>query len=198
MTPRSDDQGALSPDGALVYVQRRGSGTATSWLCDLAAKKHRSPDQRTAGNFRPAWSPDRSLDRLHLGSRHHSGPVPRTVGSPPVNGIYVFTRMAAACDESRKPAGVAGSPSWSSDGKQFLFYETTRPAPIWRNRAIQNGTGLHQCTTGDRTQYTASNQVKLRPKWLTGGRISYAVRGGPLKASSYGTRRHIVSLVNGQ
>ena len=32
-------------------------------------------------------------------------------------------------------------------------------------------------TSGARTQYTASNEVKLAPQWLPGGRISYAVRG---------------------
>jgi Tol biopolymer transport system component len=31
--------------------------------------------------------------------------------------------------------------------------------------------------TGERSQHTASNEVKLSPQWLPGGKISYAVRG---------------------
>src|SRR5208282_5885109 len=48
-----DDQGALSPDGKLVFVSTRGSGTANIWVLNIAKNEYRNLTNNHAGNFRP-------------------------------------------------------------------------------------------------------------------------------------------------
>ena len=73
--------------------------------------------------------------------------------------------------------GFAGSPSWSSDGKRVLFYETDEVgAYMAKNATSRTELVSIDVTTGDQIDYTSSRETKLSPAWLSDGRISYVVR----------------------
>jgi TolB protein len=94
---------------------------------------------------------------------------------------------------------VAGSPSWSADGKRILFYETDETgAYLAKGGNSRTELVAVEVATGASTQFTASSQTKLSPKWLSEGRIGYAVRGGASEGIKvwYPDRR-IVPVVNG-
>jgi len=98
---------------------------------------------------------------------------------------------------------VTGSPSWSADGKRILFYETDETgAYLAKSGNSRTELVSVEVATGERKQYTASNQVKLSPKWLSGGRIGYSVRGGLANGGTSGIMvwrpdRQIVTVVQG-
>ena len=74
---------------------------------------------------------------------------------------------------------MAGSPSWSSDGREVLFYQTDEVgAYLAKSGNARTEIVSIDVETGELTRYTASNETKLSPKWLSEGRISYISRGG--------------------
>jgi Tol biopolymer transport system component len=127
-----NDAASLSPDGKQVaFVSTRGSGSTNIWILDIKSRKLRNITNTTgpAGNFRPAWSPDGkwivfSSDRNTEADRNtkldhakgrweHLLAASLYVIQPDGNGLRRLT-----------PAGkFAGSPKWSPDGKQVVFYE---------------------------------------------------------------------------
>ena len=61
----------------------------------------------------------------------------------------------------------------------MLFYETDETgAYLAKSGKSRTEIVSIDVSTGQRRQYTASNETKLSPQWLTGGRISYIVRSG--------------------
>lgn len=199
--PAFDDQGALSPDGrALAYISTRGSGTANLWLLDLATKKCTSLTSGQPGNFRPAWSPDGAWIAFSSDRDATPGVYPGQWEILQSTGIYIVRPNGSGLRRVTKAGGVAGSPAWSPDGKRILFYETDETG-AYLAKSARSRTELVSIdiATGERTQYTASNETKLSPKWLSGGRIGYAVRGS---GASEGIRvwhpdRRIVTVVDG-
>ena len=72
---------------------------------------------------------------------------------------------------------MAGSPTWSADSKQVLYYETDEVgAYLAKRSASRTEIVATDITTGERRQYTGSQQTKLSPQWLADGKISYTVR----------------------
>src|SRR5215470_5959624 len=177
--PAFDDQGALSPDGrSLAFISTRGSGTANLWLLDLASRKYTALTTGQPGNFRPAWSPDGAWIAFSSDRETTPGTFPGQWEVLQSTGIYIIRPDGTGMRRVTKTGGVAGSPSWSADSKRILFYETDETG-AYLAKGGNSRTELVAVTlaTGERTQFTASNQVKLAPKWLSGGRIGYAVRG---------------------
>jgi Tol biopolymer transport system component len=204
--PAFDDQGALSPDGrSLAFVSTRGSGTANLWRLDLATRQCKALTTGQPGNFRPAWSPDGAWIAFSSDRDTTPGVFPGQWEVLQSTGIYIIRPDGSGLRRVTRTGGVAGSPSWSADGKRILYYETDETGAYLakggnsRTELVSVDVG-----TGERKQYTASNQVKLAPKWLSGGRIGYAVRSSlsSTDAASSGIRiwrpdRRVDSVVDG-
>ena len=176
--PAFDDQGVLSPDGrTLAFISTRGSGTANLWLLDLAAKKYTNLTKTQGGNFRPAWSPDGAWIAFSSDREGTTGVNPGHWELLQSTGIYVMRPDGTGLRRVTRPGGVAGSPAWSPDGKTILFYETDEVGAYMAKSARSRTEFVSvDVSSGKRTLYTASNQTKLSPKFLSGGRIGYAVR----------------------
>jgi Tol biopolymer transport system component len=198
--PAFDDQGALSPDGKqLAFISTRGEGFANLWLLDIASHKCQSLTRSLSGNFRPNWSPDGRWIAFSSDRDANPGKFPGQWEHLQSSGIYVIHPDGTGLRRLTKAGGVAGSPTWSADGKRVLYYESDETGAY----LAKNGRGRTELVsvdtaTGDRKQYTASEEVKLSPQWLPGGRISYAVRG----ATEAGLRiwypdRRIDTIVSG-
>src|SRR6185503_2210847 len=119
--PAYDDQATLSPDGrSLAFVSTR-SGQADIWILELATKKLRNLTNHAAGDFRPAWSSDGQWlaftsdrdsrkPRLDFLLRHSTE-------------IYLIRADGTGLRRVTQTQRVAGSPTWSGDGRQLLFYD---------------------------------------------------------------------------
>ena len=178
--PGFDDQGVLSPDGqTLAFVSTRARGTADIWLLDLRSQAYSNLTDHLSGNFRPSWSPDGAWIAFTSDRDSQPGNNPGMWEHLQSTGVYVVRPDGTALRRLTKPDGVAGSPSWSADGRRILFYETD-PVGAYLAKNARSRTEIVSVdvTTGERTQYTASNETKLSPSWLSDGRISYVNRSG--------------------
>ncbi len=198
--PAFDDQGSLSPDGqSVVFVSTRGEGFANLWLLDLAGRKYHNLTRSRSGNFRPSWSPDGRWIAFSSDRDANPGRYPGQWEHLQSTGIYLIRPDGTGLRRLTKAGGVAGSPAWSPDGNRVLYYETDETgAYLAKSGNSRTELVSIDIATGERTQYTASNEVKLSPQWLPGGKISYAVRG----TNNAGLRiwypdRRVVTIVPG-
>jgi Tol biopolymer transport system component len=178
--PAFDDQGALSPDGKmLAFVSTRGGGTANIWLMDLSSKTYTNLTKHHSGNFRPSWSPDGRWIAFTSDRDSQPGLNPGMWEHLQSTGVYVIKPDGKDLRRLTRNDGVAGSPSWSADGHKVVFYETDEVG-AYLAKSGQSRTEIVSIdvTTGERKQYTASNETKLSPRWLSDGRISYIKRAG--------------------
>lgn len=176
--PAFDDQGTLAPDGAtLAFVSTRGAGTANIWLLNIATGVYRNLTRNRGGNFRPSWSPDGRWIAFSSDRDSNPGSLPGSWEHLQSTGIYIVHPDGSGLRRLTRSGGVAGSPAWSSDSKRVLYYETDEVGAYLAKYA-QSRTEIvsTDIATGDRRQYTASNDTKLSPQWLPGDRIGYIVR----------------------
>ncbi len=175
-----DDQAALSPDGKLLaFVSSRG-GQADIWILDLASKSQRNLTQHQAGDFRPAWSPDGN--HIAFTSDRDSTRPTQAAGFAPLLSvdIYVINRDGSGLRRISNDKSFAGSPAWSSDGKQLAFYSATVEemrnfTATARRRAVSQIVCI-ELASGERRILTTGAGEKLSPRWLNADRIGY--RGG--------------------
>ena len=178
--PAFDDQGALSPDGrTLAFVSTRARGTADVWLLDLASKTASNLTDHPSGNFRPRWSPDGAWIAFTSDRDAEPGDQPGMWEHLQSTGVYLVRPDGTGLRRLTGPGGVAGSPSWSADGRRVLFYETD-PVGAYLAKSGRSRTELVSVdvASGERIQHTASQETKLSPAWLSGGRIGYVSRSG--------------------
>lgn len=181
--PAFDDQAALAPDGrSLAFVSTRG-GQVDLWLLDLqSGRLHQITDDR-AGDFRPAWSPDGSW--LAFSSELDEPGALEGFGVHVVSIDLHITRPDGS--ERRRitaSADYAGSPVWTPDGRELVFYlapaaEVTRTTSPTR----RGGTGsfsLAAASVADgRVRIIAAGEgEKWTPRALAADRIGYASRDG--------------------
>jgi TolB protein len=180
--PAYDDQAALSPDGrSLAFVSSR-SGQADVWLLDMATRKLSNLTNNPAGDFRPAWSPDGqwlafTSDRDSRKQKNSSGFVVKQTTE-----IYVMRADGTGLRRLTQQQGVVGSPTWSPDGKQLVFYETgldevTKITGVRRQRGTTQIATI-DLATSERHVLTAGPGEKWSPRFLTADVIVYA-SGGP-------------------
>lgn len=200
--PAMDDQGVLSPDGTQVaFVSSREMHRANVWILDLGTKKARNltgapsiqgDAMRPNGFYRPQWSPDgnwiafssdRNTDwRTHDDNTgwEHLQELAIYIVRPDGSGLRKVTG-----------AGVtSGSPKWSADGKQIIYYEMTVQTS-WLARVDQlSKTASSQIVavnleTGKRTMLTHGDGLKLQPQFLPGGRVGYTTKSAQVTGIAY-------------
>src|ERR1700686_66037 len=131
-----DDQASLSPDdNQLAFVSTRGNGTPNIWLLDIKTRKVRNltrvpalqaPAGKMDGFFRPSWSPDGKWIAFssHRGTnfKRHKFPLPGFEHIQAAS-IYVVQPNGKGLRKLTPEGEMAGSPKWSADGKQIVFYD---------------------------------------------------------------------------
>ena len=179
--PAFDDQGALSPDGkTLAFVSTRAGGFANIWVLALATRKYRNLTPASSGNFRPRWSPDAGSRSWFTPDRDaDAGVNPDHWELMQSTGIYIIHPDGTGLRRLTRAGGFAGSPEWSADGSELIYYETDEMgAYMAKGARSRTEIASIDVATGKRRLLTASNETKLSPQWLSGGRISYVVRTG--------------------
>lgn len=183
-SPAFDDQAVLSPDGKTMAFVSDRSGQADIWLLDLESRKLRNLTDHPGGDFRPAWSPDGKW--LAFSSERDSPKEARRLANigktAPHTAIFIMRPDGTGLRRLTDPEIIAGSPSWSPDGKHLAYYETNLeeadkiisiPKPGGTTRIVSV-----EVATGKRRVWTSGEGKKWFPRWLSNDRIAY-VRGGP-------------------
>jgi Tol biopolymer transport system component len=180
-SPAFDDQATVSPDGRRVAFVSDRTGQADIWLLDLETRTLRNLTDHSGGDFRPAWSPDGNW--LAFTSERDSPTAGPAGGAPgPYTALFIMRPDGTGLRRLTDPHTIAGSPSWSPDGKRLAYYEAS-PEEADRVVSVRRPGGTTQIATvevatGERRVLTSGKGEKWSPRWLPGGRIAY-VRGGP-------------------
>jgi TolB protein len=170
-----DDQASFSPDGKKIAFVSSKNGQADIYILDLATRTTVDITNHAGGDFRPSWSPDGKWIAF---SSDRDSKNPR-----PIFGIWhsteIFTMRSNGTEVVKRTFidAVAGSPCWSPDGKQLLFYQAT----LYQVRKMNfvertpSTTQLSTVTLADNTQHdiTKDTGEKIYPRWFPDGRISY-------------------------
>ena len=158
------------------------------------------PDAPPLGQFPAELVAGRAMDRLQLRSRRKTGRISGSWEHLQSTGIYIVHPDGTGLRRLTRAGGFAGSPAWSADSRRVLYDETDEAGAYLAKRA-QSRTEIAaiDITTGERTQYTASNETKLSPQWLPDGRLSYVVRSGDDKEGLkvWHPDRRVDAIVNG-
>jgi Tol biopolymer transport system component len=187
-----DDQASLSPDdNQVVFVSSRGSGTNNIWILDIKTRKARNltgapdlqaPAGKMNGFFRPSWSPDGkwiafSSDR-GMDFKGHKFPAPGWEHIQPAS-IYVIQPDGTGLRKLTPDGEMAGSPKWSADSKQVVFYDLDAEY-TFAARGFGQATSQIvsvDVTTGARMERTSGPGLKVSPQFLSGDRIGYLLKG---------------------
>jgi Tol biopolymer transport system component len=180
--PAFDDQGALSPDGKLLVFVSSRSGHANLWLLDLATRQTRALTKHDHGDFRPSWSSDGQWIAF---SSDRDSPFRKGIGgfaTRQSSEIYLIHPDGSGLRRVTKGVVSAGSPAWSPDSKQLVFYEA-EPNELSKIVAVRRLRGTTQIVavelrTDQRRVLTSGRGEKWSPRWLGPDRIGFA-SGGP-------------------
>ena len=175
--PAFDDQASLSPDGkSLAFVSSR-SGQADIWILELRTKKLRNLTNNPAGDFRPSWSPDGQW--LAFTSDRDSTKPKGNGGFETMHSteIYITRRDGSGLKRITRTQSFAGSPRWSPDEKQLVFYETDI-AEVRKIVSPRELGGTTQIATidlesSDLGVKTVGEGGKLSPSFLRDGSLAY-------------------------
>ncbi len=187
-----DDQAALSPDdNQLAFVSTRGSGTNNIWILDIKTRKARnltgtSALQAAAGKmdgfFRPSWSPDGkwiafSSDR-GTDFKGHKFPGPGWEHIQAAS-IYVIQPDGTGLRKLTPDGEMAGSPKWSANSKQVVFYGMDAEYTFAARGFGQASSQIVSVdvATGARMERTSGPGLKVSPQFLGADRIGYLIKG---------------------
>jgi len=180
--PAFDDQAALSPDGRLLAFVSTRSGHAEIWLLELSTKKAVNITNHAGGHFRPAWSPDGQWIAF---SSDRNSPKPRRPNSFETiqrTELYLMHPDGSGLRQLTHTNSFAGSPHWSSDGKQIAYYRASFEDVILisdpRRMRATTQIAIVDVATGKEHDMTEGKGEKWSPRWLTPDRLGYS-SGGP-------------------
>lgn len=201
--PALDDQAVFSPDGRqIAFVSTRGAThRANVWILDLATKRAtgltNSPEiqgdpTRPDGFFRPSWSPDGkwiafASDRNTEWRGHGNGSGWEHTQEL---SIYIVHSNGTGLRRITNGGICSGSPKWSADSKQIVFYEIpvegTWNARVFSlsARATSQIVSL-EIESGKRTEITSGPGLKLEPQFMPDGRVGYATKAGKEQGIAY-------------
>jgi len=187
-----DDQASLSPDGnQLAFISSRGNGTNNIWILDIKSRKVRNltgtpdlqaPAGKMDGFYRPSWSPDGkwiafSSDR-GMDFKGHKIPAPAWEHIQPAS-IYVIRPDGTGLRKLTPEGEMAGSPKWSVDSKQVVFYDLDAEYTFAARGFGQAASQIVSVdlATGARTERTSGPGLKVSPQFLSADRIGYLIKG---------------------
>lgn len=200
--PALDDQGVLSPDdGQLAFVSTREMHKANIWILDLKTKRLRNltglpgiqgDPMKPDGFFRPAWSPDGkwiafTSDRNTEWKGHGNGSGWEHVQEL---SVYIIHPDGTGLRRITRPGICSGSPKWSADSKQVIFYEIPVES-TWDARVFGlSGRATSQIVSvdlesGKRTEQTSGPGLKLMPQSLPDGRVGFLTKFGKDEGIGY-------------
>ena len=183
-SPAFDDQAALSPDNrSLAFVSTRGNGSTDIYIMDLESREVRNLTNAPGGDFRPSWSPDGEMIAFSsdrgTGFPHqgYPGPAGRQEHVQAAS-VYLIKPDGTGLRKLTTEAEMsAGSPKWSSDGSEIVFYEM----PVRDTFAAHSGRGASSIVsvdvaTGKRTVHASGPGLKVSPQFIASDRIGYMVK----------------------
>lgn len=172
-----DDQAAASPDGRSVAFVSTRSGQADVWILDLVTKRVRNLTNHPAGDFRPAWSPDGEW--IAFSSDRDS---PHPLASSRINvlhstEIFIVKKDGTSVRQVTTTHAFAGSPAWSPEGTQLVFFEAgldqvERIASITANEKQLEGITrivTIDVQSGERRVVPSREGENVSPAWTSRG-----------------------------
>ena len=196
--PANDDQGVLSPDGALLaFVSTRGSGSAHIWILTLKTGTMRQLTSGTGGDFRPTWSPDGTRIAFSSDRGHKVVHAENRWEHLQEAEIYVCRASDGSDLHKLTPDRVfSGSPKWSPNGSRIVFYEMeinyTLAARFIPANELSQSVSL-DVRTGARAVHTSGPGLKVSPQFLTEDRIGYVNKRGARPGLAYAGEDTIVT-----
>lgn len=174
-----DDQAAFSPDGKKIAFVSTRNRQADIYILEIATKKIINITNHAGGNFRPSWSPD-GESIAFSSDRDSKNPKPvftlwhsTEIYTVHVDGSQLVRRT--------KMDSYAGSPCWSPDGKQIVFYEAELQQVRNMNTVMKVNatTQLSVIKVSDNTKQTITKNTgeKIYPKWFADGSVAYVTWG---------------------
>ena len=177
--PSFDDQAVFSPDGKMIAFVSSRNGQADIYTLVIATKKVTNLTNHPAGDFRPCWSPDGKWIAFST-DRHSKKPMPVFTLWHSTE-IYTIRVDGSELIRRTKLDSYAGSPCWSPDGKQIVFYEAGLQQVRNMNTVMKTDatTQLSVINVFDNTKQTITKDSgeKICPKWLADGVVAYVTWG---------------------
>lgn len=179
--PSFDDQAVFSPDGKKIAFVSSRNRQADIYILEIASKKTTNITNHPAGDFRPSWSPDGEWIAFSS-DRNSKNPMPVFTLW---HSTEIYTVHVDGSDIKRRTHmdAYAGSPCWSPDGKQIVFYEAALQQVRNMNTVMKVNatTQLSVIDVSNNTKQiiTKDTGEKIYPRWFADGSMAYETWGKP-------------------